>query len=70
VLTLTGSNTIGFPTGTYFASSISTVGFASPSMPDFHLMASSPFAAKGTDMQNPGANIDALNAAIAGVVVP
>jgi uncharacterized protein YjdB len=70
LLTLSGSNATGFPSGNFFAATMSAVGFMSPTTPDYHLMSSSSYTNKGTDMINPGANVDAVNAAIAGVVVP
>jgi hypothetical protein len=70
VLTLSGSNTVGFPQGNFFAATVTAVGFTNPSAFDYRLTSSSTFRNRGTDMAHPGADIDALNAAIAGVVVP
>jgi hypothetical protein len=34
---------------------------------DYHLLPASPFAGKGTDGKDPGADVDKVNAAILGV---
>jgi hypothetical protein len=46
------------------------VGFVSASALDFHLTTSSVFRLKATDGRDPGADVTAVNAAIAGVIVP
>jgi hypothetical protein len=70
VLTLPPSVASAFPSGNYFASTIGGVGFNDANSLDYHLTGSSPFRNKATDLTHPGADMDALNAAIAGVVVP
>jgi hypothetical protein len=70
VLILAPGNTAGYPAGTSFASSIAAMGFTNSSALDLRLTASSPFRLRATDGRDPGADITALNAAIAGVVVP
>ncbi len=70
VMTASGSNATGFPTGNYFSATLSGIGFVSPSSLDYHLTSGSTFKNKGTDMLSAGADIDAVNAAIAGVIVP
>ncbi|MEO5872491.1 MAG: Ig-like domain-containing protein [Gemmatimonadaceae bacterium] len=70
VLTLGPSAAPAFPTGNYFSSSVSGVGLMNYSGLDYHLSSSSPFRNKATDLTHPGADVDALNAAIAGVIVP
>jgi uncharacterized protein YjdB len=70
VLTLTPAAAPSFPVGNYFSSSVSGVGLMNYSGLDYHLTGSSPFRSKATDLTNPGADIDALNAAIANVIVP
>jgi hypothetical protein len=64
------SNPTGYPTGTSFASTMAAVGFVSSGALDFHLTASSTFRLKATDGRDPGADVTALNSAIAGVVIP
>jgi hypothetical protein len=70
VLTATGVNTVGYPTDTYFATNIAALGFVNASALDFHLSSTSPFRLKATDGRDPGANVTAVDAAIAGVIVP
>ncbi|MEO8338043.1 MAG: hypothetical protein ABI664_23920, partial [bacterium] len=70
VLTLTASLAVGYPLGTYFATTMAAVGFVNSSALDFHLATSSPFALRATDGRDPGADANALNSAIAGVVLP
>jgi len=70
VLVLAPGNQAGYPTGTLFASSLSAVGFVNPAALDFHLSPTSAFRLKATDGRDPGADVDAVNAAIAGVIVP
>jgi len=70
VLTLAPGNTSGYPAGTYFPSSVSAVGFVSPSSLDYHLTSSSAYRNKGTDLLHPGADVDAVNSYTAGVIVP
>ena len=69
-LILGPGNTTGYPTGTLFASTLAAVGFVSPSALDFHLSTSSPLRLKATDGRDPGADVNAVNSAIAGVIVP
>jgi hypothetical protein len=57
-----------FPSGNSYPASLAAIGFVSVSSNDFHLATSSPFkAATGRD---PGADIDAVQNAISGVVLP
>jgi hypothetical protein len=58
----------GFPTGNYFPASRGVVGFVSTT--DLHLASGGSYSGKATDARDPGANISAVNAAIAGVIVP
>jgi hypothetical protein len=70
VLMLAPGNTSGYPTGTLFASTLAALGFVNSSALDFHLSASSLFRLKATDGRDPGADVNAVNSAIAGVIVP
>jgi hypothetical protein len=70
LMVLAPGNTSGYPTGTLFASTLAAVGFANYSALDFHLSTSSVFRLKATDGRDPGADVNAINSAIAGVVVP
>ncbi|MEO5816102.1 MAG: Ig-like domain-containing protein [Gemmatimonadaceae bacterium] len=58
----------GFLIGTSLTT-LSAVGFVSSPL-DLHLSASSIFRLKATDGRDPGADVSAVNAAIAGVIVP
>jgi hypothetical protein len=63
----TGSN---YPAGNFFTPLISGVGFLSAATGDFSLTAVSPFKGLATDGRDPGADIAAVRAATAGVVIP
>jgi hypothetical protein len=63
------SSASGMPTGNYYPTSMSGVGFVSLSS-DFHLSASSPYKGKATDSRDPGADVDAVLQATNGVIVP
>jgi regulation of enolase protein 1 (concanavalin A-like superfamily) len=54
-----------YPAQNYFASAWSNVGFTNLSGGDYHLASSSPYKGKATDGNDIGADIDALNAALA-----
>jgi hypothetical protein len=69
-LILAPTNQAGYPTGTLFVSSLSGVGFVNPSALDFRLLSTSVLRLKATDGRDPGADVNAVNAAIAGVIVP
>jgi hypothetical protein len=57
-----------FPTGNSYPASLAAIGFANLASNDFHLAAASPFkAATGRD---PGADVDVVNSATNGVIVP
>ena len=60
----------GYPAGNFYPTSLSAINFFNLSGADFRLQAASAFRGVGTDFLDPGANIDALTTAIAGVIVP
>jgi hypothetical protein len=60
----------GFPPGNFLARSLGAVGFVNPAAMDFRLSAGSPYRGRASDGRDPGADMTALSAAIAGVVVP
>ena len=64
------ASAVGYPLGNFFPSTLSGVGFTNAASLDFHLSASSLYKGKATDGRDPGANVDGVNAASAGVVVP
>src|SRR5260221_3605496 len=68
VLVLASSS--GYPSTSFYATSVGSVGFVDLTNLDLHLTASSSFKSKATDGKDPGANVDLINAAIAGVIVP
>ncbi len=57
-----------YPATTIFPSSMSTVGFVDLAGGDYRLAVSSPYKNAGTDGKDIGADIDAINAATAGVL--
>ena len=57
----------GFPAGNYFPVNTGTIRFLNFAGEDFHLLSSSPYKGKATTGRDPGADIDALNAAMVGV---
>jgi hypothetical protein len=68
--TLTGTG--GYPASTSFENGYTSanVAFANYAAGDYSLLSSSAYQNKGTDGADVGANIAAVNAATAGVVVP
>jgi hypothetical protein len=59
-----------YPAGNIFLPDVASVGFANVSGGDYHLTVVSPAKGKATDGRDPGADIDALGKATAGVVIP
>ncbi len=64
------SGSAAFPPGNSYPLTVSALGFANVAAEDYRLLASSPFKGKATDGRDPGADIDANNAAIKGVRNP
>jgi hypothetical protein len=59
-----------WPSGNFFPATVNDVGFVnynSGNGGDYHLQAGSPYKGKGSDGRDPGADIDAVNAATQGV---
>lgn len=59
-----------WPGGNFFPATVNDVGFVNYNNGnggDYHLQASSPYKGKGSDGRDPGADIDAVNAALQGV---
>src|SRR5262249_26586171 len=52
-----------YPAGNYFPSTLDAIGFVDFGGGDYHLDATSPYKSAGTDGQDVGLNVDALNAA-------
>jgi hypothetical protein len=65
-----GADPSSYPANNFYPASTSAVGFVNATAFDFHLSASSPYRGKATDGTDPGANIDAVNAATQNVVLP
>lgn len=62
-----GGNASDYPPDNFFPVSLVAVGFVNLAGGDYHLLPTSPFKGQATDGTDPGANIDALNAATARV---
>jgi len=65
---LTGGNILSYPPGNFFPASWSTVGFVDFAGGNYRLAGASPYKYAGTDGQDVGADIDALQAATAGAI--
>lgn len=59
-----------FPPGNSYPATAAAVGFANVATEDFHLLPTSPHKGKATDGRDPGADVDVVMAATAGVRVP
>ena len=59
-----------FPPGNSYPATAAAVGFANIAAEDFRLLATSPYKGKATDGRDPGADVDVVMAATAGVRVP
>jgi hypothetical protein len=62
-----GTKTSNWPGANYFAADSETVGFSDYQSGDYELLSSSPYKNKGTDGEDIGADVDAIQTAIAGV---
>ena len=62
-----GSNPSTYPTGNYYPSTMDDVGFVNLSAGDYRLSATSAYRTAASDGTAVGCDIDALNAAVAGV---
>ena len=69
VLILSANSASQFPGGNSYPSSASAIGFVNLSGDDYHLSTISPFK-NSTGSRDPGADIDAVQAATRGVIVP
>jgi hypothetical protein len=67
---LAGGNASAYPADNFFPGSLAGVGFVNMSGGDYRLAASSAYRGAGTDGRDLGADIDALNAALAGTGAP
>jgi len=65
---LMGGNAASYPINNFFPATWGAVGFVDFAGGNYHLSASSPYKAAGTDGADVGADIDALLAATAGVI--
>jgi hypothetical protein len=65
-----GNAGLNYPAGNYFTALPTGVGFLSAATGDFSLTAASPYKGLATDGRDPGADVAAVRAATAGVVVP
>ncbi len=65
---LAGGAASAYPAGNHFPATLDAVGFVNRAGGDYRLSSSSSFKNRGTDGRDPGADVDAVNAATAGVV--
>jgi hypothetical protein len=65
-----GGSASQYPTNNAFAADWSAAGVANAAANDFRLQTTSPYVNTATDGSNPGADLDALEQAISGVVSP
>jgi uncharacterized protein YjdB len=70
VFVYAGAASLGYTVGNTFYTSQSSIGMTNIAGLDFHLTGASPHKNAATDGTDVGANIDALNAAISGVIIP
>ena len=64
------SSSAGYPAGNFYPTTVAATGFVNVVALDFRLVGTSPLRNTATDGRDPGANIDAITAATAGVIVP
>lgn len=64
---LAGGSASAYPTGNYFPATLDNVGFINCAGGDYRLAGNSPYKNAGSDGNDPGANLDTLQAAFAGV---
>jgi hypothetical protein len=67
VMVLTNGGGSTNPAGNFYPSSMASVGLLNAAALDFRLLATSPYKGKATDGRDPGADVDAVNAALIGV---
>ena len=67
---IVGANGAIYPIDNSFPANLAAVGLVDPANGNYRFANTSPYALKATDGTNPGANIDAVEKATAGVVVP
>ncbi|PYQ18333.1 MAG: hypothetical protein DMF79_15335, partial [Acidobacteria bacterium] len=65
---LMGGSILSYPPGNFFPASWSAVGFVDFAGGNYRLAGASPYKSAGTDGQDVGADIDALQAATAGAI--
>src|SRR5207244_12594164 len=63
-----GANALVYPADNFFPATLADVGFVDLAGGNYRLAASSPYKGAGTDGKDIGADIDAVDAATAGVV--
>jgi hypothetical protein len=70
IVAAVGSGTSGYPTGNFYPSTAAGIGFVNAVGLDFRLAVGSAYKGLATDGRDPGADIDAVLAATAAVIVP
>jgi hypothetical protein len=59
-----------YPTGSFYPATVADVGFVDQASGNYRLLSTSAYAKQATDGRDPGADIDAVDRALVGVVVP
>jgi hypothetical protein len=67
---IAGGNPRQYPQDNFFPASLAEVGFVNPALGDYRLSPSSRYRRRGTGGRDPGADIDAINAARHGTAAP
>jgi hypothetical protein len=70
VLAGQSKNAVRYPMGNFFPATLDAVGFVDLAGGDYRLADSSPYKNSGTDDEDPGADIDAILAAMTSITVP
>ena len=63
-------SSVSYPTGNFYPSAVANVGFVDYSAGNYRLRNTSPYSRRATDGRDPGADIDAVDRATRGVVLP
>jgi hypothetical protein len=59
-----------YPTGSFYPAGVTDVGFVDQANGNYRLLSTSSYAKQASDGRDPGADIDAVDRALVGVVVP
>ena len=67
---IVGAPASTYPAGNFFPATLADVGFVNATAGNYRLASTSAYARRGTDGRDPGADIDAIENALQGVVLP